>query len=172
MSRRPPAEERVLIVDDANRPVGAAPRARVRAEGLTHRATYIFVFDPTGRLFVQHRTETKDVYPGYWDLAAGGVVLEGESYDEGARRELAEELGIARRALEHAFDFRYRDADNDVWGRVYRCEFDGEPVLQAEEIAEGAWLELPAVRAGAVAPVTPDTAQALERLLAERERGP
>ena len=40
----------------------------------------------------------KDVYPSYYDVAVGGVVGAGESYDDGAQRELAEELGITGRA--------------------------------------------------------------------------
>ncbi len=47
-----------------------------------------------GRLLVHRRADDKDVYPGWWDLAAGGVVGAGEAYGAAARRELAEELGV------------------------------------------------------------------------------
>ncbi|NIR17298.1 MAG: NUDIX domain-containing protein, partial [Desulfobacterales bacterium] len=71
---------------------------------LPHRATYILVFNSGGELYVQKRTQTKDVFPGYYDVAAGGVVLAGESYEEGAVRELLEELGIRGTPLEELFD--------------------------------------------------------------------
>ncbi len=90
-----PGAEIVQIVDRDNRITGEAPRAQMRAAGLIHRACYILVFDARERLFIQKRTETKDIYPGYWDVAAGGVVLAGESYEESAARELEEELGVA-----------------------------------------------------------------------------
>ena len=57
--------ERVVVVDRANVPVDVAPRARVRAERLTHRATFIFVVSSRGELLVQRRTATKDLYPGW-----------------------------------------------------------------------------------------------------------
>ena len=103
-----PGDEIVQIVDDENRPVGAAPRRRMRAEVLPHRATYIFVMDGGGRILVQRRTDTKDLFPGYYDLAAGGVVAAGESYEECAVREAEEELGIRDTPLVERFDFHLR----------------------------------------------------------------
>lgn len=86
--------ESVVVVDDHNIILGAVPRGEMRAQALCHRATYIFVFNSLGQLYVQQRTQNKDIYPGFFDPATGGVVTEGESYDQAARRELAEELGI------------------------------------------------------------------------------
>src|SRR5262245_39455024 len=96
------ADEIVTIVDDHNEVVGSATRREVRAGRLPHRSTYILVFNSSGDLFVQKRTLTKDIYPGYYDPVAGGVVLAGESYEAGAVRELEEELGI-RPVLERHF---------------------------------------------------------------------
>ena len=93
-------DEIVTIVDENNRPVGTAPRRRMRAERLIHRATYILVFDPRGRLLIQKRTPDKDIYPGYFDAAAGGVVLAGETYEESAAREAKERA--AKEAAEKA----------------------------------------------------------------------
>ena len=83
-----PGGEIVQVVDEDNRETGAVTRREMRARGLVHRASYILVFNSRGELFVQKRTVSKDIYPGYLDVAAGGVVLAGESYEEAARREL------------------------------------------------------------------------------------
>ena len=88
-----PGEEIVTIVDDQNRVIGSTFRRDMRAQKLPHRATYVLVFNSSGELFVQKRTTNKDVFPGYYDPAAGGVVLAGESYLEAAMRELEEEIG-------------------------------------------------------------------------------
>jgi 8-oxo-dGTP pyrophosphatase MutT (NUDIX family) len=130
-------DEIVQIVDAENKEVGSAPRQEMRSRGLPHRAAYILVFNSRNELFVQKRTGTKDIYPGYYDIAAGGVVLAGESYDQSAERELAEELGIRNIPLAAHFEFRHEDDNNTVWGRVYSCVYDGEMVLQEEEVESG-----------------------------------
>ncbi len=133
-----PAEEMVQVVDEENRVTGAVPRRVMREKCLIHRATYVLVFNSRGELFVQKRTTTKDVYPGYYDIAAGGVVLAGESYRESAERELAEELGVTGVGLTHHFDFYFEDKGrNRVWGSVWSCTYDGEMVLQEEEVESG-----------------------------------
>jgi 8-oxo-dGTP pyrophosphatase MutT (NUDIX family) len=135
----PIKEEIVTIVDEVNRVVGAAPRSRMRTDGLPHRATYILVFNDKGELFVQKRTTGKDIYPGYYDAATGGVVLAGESYEDAAKRELEEELGITGVRLKGHFDFFYEDAGNRVWGRVFSCVYNGDVILQEEEVESGAF---------------------------------
>lgn len=130
----PPAEELVAIVDEQNQVIGAAPRRVMRAERLLHRSTYILVFNSNRDLYVQKRTLIKDIYPGFWDPAAGGVVAAGESYEEGARRELAEEMGITGTAIRYEFEMFYEDALSRVFGGVFSCVWDGPLTLQAEEV--------------------------------------
>ena len=48
-----PRDELVLIVDNDNNETGSAPRHKMRAGGLPHRACYILVFNSRGELFVQ-----------------------------------------------------------------------------------------------------------------------
>ena len=161
-----PAEEIVLLVDERNEVVGSAARRRVRAERLIHRATYVFVFAADGRLYLQRRTLAKDMFPGWWDAAAGGVLTLGESYDESARREAAEELGIEGVPLEAQFDFFHEDPSNRVWGRVYTCCYEGPFRWQPEEVAEGRFVAVAEVLDGRFEPLTPDTLEALRLLLA------
>jgi isopentenyldiphosphate isomerase len=128
------ADEIVTIVDEHNQVVGAAPRREMRAKNLPHRSTYVLVFNARGELYVQKRTTSKDVFPGYYDPAAGGVVLAGESYEQGAVRELAEEMGIRDVPLTWLFDFYFTDERTRVWGGAFSCVYDGELVLQEEEV--------------------------------------
>ena len=118
-------DEIIAIVDELNTVIGSATRAEMRSRNLVHRATYVLVFDTTGAIFLHKRTASKDVFPGYYDVAAGGVVLAGEEYDVGARRELAEELGIEGVPLASCFDFFFEDGQSRAWGRAYRCTWDG-----------------------------------------------
>lgn len=160
-----PAEEIVQIVDRENQVVDAVPRKIMRVKGLIHRASYILVFHPDGRLFVQKRTMTKDVFPGYWDVAAGGVVLAGEDYLESARRELAEELGVRGVPLDFLFDHFHEDAENKVWGHVFRCVHPGPFTLQKEEIDSGEFMTVERVfELNENEPVTPDGLDILVKL--------
>lgn len=162
-------DENVAIVDENNRLIGSATRQQMRRNNLIHRATFILLFNKQGELFVQKRTQSKDVYPGFYEVAAGGVVGFNESYEKAARRELAEEVGISGCPLESQFDFFWNDEGNRVWGRVFLCCHDGPFVLQESEVESGAFLSLDAVwkmvRSGM--PFTPDGIHCLDRYLSE-----
>ena len=159
-----PGDEIVAVVDEDNNVVGSAPRREMRARRLPHRSTYILVFNSGGEVYVQKRTRTKDVFPGYYDPAAGGVVLAGESYLEGALRELEEEMGIRGVPLQGLFEFFHEDDNSRVWGAAYRCVHDGAVTLQEEEVESGAFMAVDAVFAAAgTQPFTPDGLYVLRR---------
>ena len=164
------SEERVVVVDEKNQVVGSAPRWKMRTEGLPHRATYVLVLNSMGELYIHKRTGTKDIYPGYYDVAAGGVVLNGESYEDCAQRELGEELGIRDVPLVHLHDF-YHEADgNRVWGRVFSCKYDGDMVLQKEEVAFGSFYPIPRVmELSDRKPFTPDGLVVFERYVEQNK---
>ncbi len=159
-----PGEEMVAIVDRANRVTGSATRREMRENALPHRATYILVFNSAGDLYVQRRTMTKDVYPGFLDPVAGGVVLAGESYEESAARELAEEMGIRGVPLRKEFEFWFDDAKVKVWGGAFSCVYDGELVLQPEEV-ESVTLMRPGTVAAGKEQFTPDGLYVVRRYL-------
>lgn len=160
------AEEIVAIVDEQNNVVGALQRKEMRARRLPHRSTYILVFNSAGELYVQKRTLTKDVFPGYYDTAAGGVVLAGESYLEGAKRELEEEMGIRDVPLTPLFVFYYNDERSRVWGAAFSCVYDGDMVLQEEEVESGTFMNIQDVLQRAeTLPFTPDGLYVLRRYL-------
>jgi isopentenyldiphosphate isomerase len=134
-------EELVDVVDDDDLVVATVTRAQMRAQRLQHRAVSIAVLSSGGQLLVHRRADTKDVWPGMWDIAAGGVVAAGETYDNAARRELAEELGIRVDALEPLGEGRFRDESVALIGRGYRCTHDGPFTFTDGEIAEVRWVD-------------------------------
>ena len=163
-------QERVVVVDEQNNVLGSVTRAEMRQEGHCHRATYVFVFNSLGQLYVQERTLTKDVYPGFFEPATGGVVAEGESYDLAAKRELEEELGITGVELTAHFHFYFQEGNCRVWGRAYSCCYDGEVQLQEEEVADVV-MEYPSdiLQNRFNRNYTPDSLIALERLVANQQ---
>ena len=159
------ADERVVIVDEENDVIGSAARGEMRIKGLCHRAVFVFVFNSSGELLIQERTLGKDVWPGFFDLAAGGVVAEGEEYDEAAARELQEEMGIAGVELESRFHFYFQDEECRLWGKAYTCLWDGKIVPQPEEVANIIRDRPEHVLANSdFRPYTPDSLLALKKL--------
>ena len=160
------ADELVDIVDEQDRVIGFAARREIRARGLRHRSTYVLLFNRQNQVFVHQRTQNKDIYPGHYDVAFGGVVAAGEDYDEGARRELSEETGISGVALRRVLSFRFDEEQNHVNGVVYSATYDGALQFQASEIQGGQWMDLDAVVEFAQRePFCPDGIEALRLYL-------
>ena len=153
------------LVDELGRIVGRAPRALChRTPSLLHRAAHVIVLDGAGRIYLQKRSAAKDIQPGKWDTSVGGHVDAGEDHEQGARREMREELGLAG---ELRFLYRY------LWCTACETELvetflhvaTAEPKIRPEEIDEGRWFtieETAALVAGGGA--TPNLAEELRRL--------
>jgi isopentenyldiphosphate isomerase len=141
-----PGDELVDVVDEHDLVVRTVTRREMRAERLRHRAVAIAVFASDGRLLVHRRADTKDVWPGMWDLAAGGVVGAGESYEDAARRELGEELGI-HAELRLVGSAAYEDDAVALIGRGYSCRHDGPFTFTDGEIAEVRWVDAASLEA-------------------------
>jgi len=136
--RQKAAAERFPVVDANDRVLGATLRGKVHGNNLLHRAVHILIFRKNGEIYLQRRSRSKDRYPLTWDSSAAGHVNAGEEYDQAAKRELMEELGIdvelqkicklpASRHTDHEF----------VW--VYRGRHDGGFHLNLTEIESGAF---------------------------------
>lgn len=88
----------VVIVDANDNPTGLAMLKDAEVQGLLYRVVAVSVMDENGRILLQKRSDSMKIDPGTWDIAAGGHVDEGLTYETAAAAELEEELGIAGRA--------------------------------------------------------------------------
>ena len=139
------SEELVDIVDETGAVVDTVPRARMRAENLLHRSVFIVVLNDADELLVHRRADWKDIWPGAWDIAVGGVVATDESWESAASRELVEELGIGGE-LVYLGEGIYEDADVRELARVYRVHSEGPFTFVDDEIVEAAWLAVSDLR--------------------------
>jgi isopentenyldiphosphate isomerase len=163
-----PGAELVDVVDEDGRTVATVPRREMRARRLPHRSVYVLVFNCQGELFIHLRVPTKDVYPGHWDVAIGGVLAAGESFADGARREAREELGVDVHP-DPLFPIRWQDPTNVVHGMAYVAHHDGPFALQREEIVRGEFVPVNAVRARSERePFCPDGLAVLSEFLRRR----
>ena len=151
----------MAILDEDNHVTGSAPRSVMRRDNLRHAATGVLVRNPAGDIYVHRRTPTKDVYPGRYDFAAGGVVAAGEDPYDAVVRELAEELGISDVELTALPEGDYSDDHTTYHAYLYTCVWDGPVTHQPEEVEWGDWMspaELVARLDDPSWPVMPDTA--------------
>ncbi|WP_370323724.1 NUDIX domain-containing protein [Euzebya sp.] len=130
--------EPVELVDADGQVLEVVTRAELRRRGRAarHRCTYVVVLRPSGDVVVHRRADWKDVYPGAWDLAFGGICDVGEGWRESARRELAEEAGVTGVDLEDLGQVTWQAPGAALLGRVFVAPYDG-PVAPADgEVAE------------------------------------
>lgn len=116
-------------------------RAEMRAKSLRHRSVYIAVLDDHDRLLVHKRANWKDVNPGAWDLAFGGVCDVGESWRRSAERELLEEAGIVA-DLHDRGAVVYEGDGVALIGRLYTCRHGGPFAFDDGEVTDTAWIPL------------------------------
>jgi isopentenyldiphosphate isomerase len=158
--------EQIAWVDRQDQLLGSLPRADLRERGLIGRGTFILLFNTSGDLCVHRRTLSKAIYPGYWDVAAGGMVQADETYAESAARELEEELGVAGVELTAHEQFFFDQPGNRIWCAVFSAVWDGPLALQPEEVSEARFISIDQVlRETGEKPYCPDSLAALKRYL-------
>lgn len=145
--------EQFEILDEAGRTAGLAPRDRVHREGLWHRSVNVFLFRSDGRLLLQRRHDSKDVCPGAWDVSVAEHLKPGESFEEAARRGLAEELGINPPDVTPIGDVTWSKvapAGSNVRDfelqQCFRVVSDEDIVAAADEVADWRLVELDDLR--------------------------
>ena len=126
------------IVDKEARVIGHARRCEAHGNpALMHRVVHCLVFNSQGELYLQKRSENKDIQPGKWDTSVGGHMKPGESALEAVRRETGEELSIKK----DDFIFLYRYIlSNEIETELvdtYQLVYDGPVHPDPSEISEG-----------------------------------
>ncbi len=132
-------DELVDIVDENDEVLRVVPRREMRAKRLRHRGVFIAVIDSLSQLLIHKRADDKDIWPGRWDLCAGGVVAHRETYRVAAIRELQEELGLESE-IELLGSGSHSDRDVDVVGSVYLTINDGPCTFNDGEVVATEWV--------------------------------
>ena len=83
------------LYDCRRRPTG---QTMIRGErtptGCYRLVVHICIFNSKGEMLIQQRQSFKEGWPNLWDISVGGSVIAGETSQQGAHRELLEELGL------------------------------------------------------------------------------
>jgi 8-oxo-dGTP pyrophosphatase MutT (NUDIX family) len=130
------ADELIDEVDVEDRVIAVVTRTRMRRERLRHRAVFIVVRTSDGAVLVHRRSPDKDLWPGRWDLAVGGVVSSGETPEMAASRELSEEIGVRGPVPRLIGTGAYDDPDVSLLGWIFTVTHDGPWTFDDGEVVE------------------------------------
>ena len=139
------AEEKLVLVDLADRAVGEEEKlAAHRDGGKLHRAFSVFIVNRRGEHLLQQRASTKYHFRGLWANACCGHPRPQELLASAARRRLREEMGIDAE-LDEIFSFLYTAEDRESGltereiDHVFVGRFDGFPQPHPDEIDAIRW---------------------------------
>jgi len=136
------------LVNGEGRPIGRAPRGVCHGNpSLTHQVVHVLVLNSDSRIYLQKRSESKDIQPGKWDTSVGGHVLPGETTTSAAQREMAEELGIRREPIEYLYSYVHESPVETEQVTTYMCVYNGEIQPDPDEIEEGRFWSIDEIEA-------------------------
>jgi len=97
----------------------------------------VFLFNSKGNIILQKVAYTKKVDAGKWSYSAGGHVDAGESYEQAALRELAEEMGVVASHGEFVGSgYTLREGKPRAFHHVFQVVSDDPIIFDTTEVAE------------------------------------
>lgn len=102
-----------------------------------NRAAFLAIITNGKILLV--KSNTQQAFKDKWSLP-GGVIEDGESYEDGAAREVLEETGVKARVGQC---FKTLGEDTGLRVKLFRADYiSGEIEIDPTEITEASWLNL------------------------------
>lgn len=133
---------------------GREARSVIHNNGAWHKGVHVWLFNNKGELYLKKRAKCKEFYPEYWE-DIGEHLKPGESYEEGARRGLEEELGVKGVKLEKLAEAKMCFPDtNAELIELWKCVYNGAVRENRGESSGGRFFPL----------------QEIQRLIKEREK--
>ena len=136
----------VILVDQADRPVGRMEKQEAHRKGLLHRAFSVFLLDGS-KLLIQRRALDKYHCGGLWSNTCCSHPAPGEPVLLAAERRLGKELGIENVRLRELDTFLYRapfpnGLTEHELDHVLLGEYSGPVRPDPREIAQVRWIDL------------------------------
>lgn len=139
-------EELVVLVNPDDQVLGLMEKQQAHINGLLHRAFSVFLFNDKGEMLLQKRASEKYHSPNQWTNAVCSHPRIGETYLEGAKRRVKEELGIEV-DLSEKFHFIYKaDVGGNLWehelDHVFTGFYNAGFALNKEEVEEVRYISM------------------------------
>lgn len=143
-------EEKVILVNENDEPIGLMPKMEAHEKGLLHRAFSVFILNSKNEIMLQQRAAHKYHSPLLWTNTTCSHQREGETNLQAGNRRLMEEMGISTE-LKELFHFIYKAPfDNGLTehelDHVMIGYYNDEPNLNPDEAESWKWMGIDAVK--------------------------
>ncbi len=137
-------EEKVILVNEDDQPIGLMPKMEAHEKAVLHRAFSVFVLNDSGEIMLQQRAADKYHSPLLWTNTCCSHQRDGEGNIEAGKRRLQEEMGFEVE-LKELFWFIYKAPfDNGLTehelDHVMIGQYNGVPEINPEEVADWKWM--------------------------------
>jgi isopentenyldiphosphate isomerase/intracellular septation protein A len=104
------------------------------------------ILNSKGDIFLQKRSENKDIQPGKWDTAIGGHIHSGETIEHALQREAEEELGISFAQFQPLFRYVHRSEVESELVHGFLLSEEGPFYPDRQEISEARFWTIEEIR--------------------------
>lgn len=140
-------EEKVILVDENDNPIGLMPKMEAHEKGVLHRAFSVFIMNQKGQVMLQQRALHKYHSPGLWTNTCCSHQRENETNIEAGKRRLQEEMGFVTELTEIQSFIYKAPFDNGLteheFDHILLGFYEENPCINSEEVADWKW-EFPA----------------------------
>jgi len=138
------SEEKLVLVNFLDEPIGAEAKMETHRKGLLHRAFSVFLYNDN-KLLIQKRAAGKYHSAGLWANTCCSHPRVGESLEDAVKRRLLEEAGI-KCPVEHLTSFVYREVFGELseyeLDHVFIGKYEGEFCCNLEEAEEMKYVDM------------------------------
>lgn len=139
-------DEKIIVVNENDEFIREEDKIKCHlGNGILHRAFDVIVFNGN-KILLTKRSDSKMLWPGFWDGTVASHVRKGESYESAAKRRLKEEIGIDVEP-NYLFKFEYKSKYKDVGTEYEVCailkvNYNGQFNIDPNEISEYKFVEI------------------------------
>lgn len=122
-----------------------------------HLTAHIWMYNSKGDVLLQKRSSSKKTFPNLWDISVAGHINTGETVEQGACREILEEIGlhVSMSDLEKVLEVKQsyycenHDYYNNEIQHIFLLKYDGsigDLHLQREEVERVKFIDIPTLK--------------------------
>jgi isopentenyl-diphosphate delta-isomerase len=143
-------EEKVILVDTNDNPIGLMNKLEAHEKAVLHRAFSVFILNDKNELMLQQRAQHKYHSPLLWTNTCCSHQRENETNIQAGTRRLREEMGFETE-LKEMFHFIYKAPfDNGLTehelDHVMIGYYNNMPDINKEEVESWKWMKIEDVK--------------------------